>query len=80
MAEVVAGGELVAGLCLGCDAQLPAAWFSCQHGAAVQVYVDREVLGWRDIGHSIRFALLECPSCSVVWWRPVTVADWMRWI
>ncbi|MEV4672182.1 hypothetical protein AB0K34_11070 [Actinomadura sp. NPDC049382] len=34
---VVSGGQTVAGLCPGCDGQLPAAWFTCDHSDTIEV-------------------------------------------
>jgi len=34
---VESGGETVAGLCPGCDTQLPAAWFTCDHAETVEI-------------------------------------------
>lgn len=50
---VDSGGVTVAGLCPDCDAQLPAAWFTCAHTDALEI---TEL--------SQRYPQYLCPDCG----------------
>lgn len=78
--EVHSHDALVAGLCPGCSLQLTPEWFTCDHSSAEMVTVDKAVIRWIDIGHSLRMTHHRCPTCRSDWWAPTTIADWHAWI
>lgn len=80
VAEVESAGEVVAGLCRDCDAQLSAMWFTCTHEHAERIYLGPEALSWPSIGESVRLALRDCRDCGTRWWDRVTIAEWVEWL
>lgn len=56
---VRSSGEVVAGLCLNCDTQLPAEWFSCTHANTVEM---------SGVGEKRGIHL--CNGCRVTFFKP----------
>lgn len=58
---VESGSETLTALCLNCDAQLPAAWLTCEHASAHESSVDISSLG-APPGRRL------CNGCGVAYW------------